>query len=43
MFPRQMKRAAVHVLDIPDEYQRNDPELIELIRSGTEGIISRAL
>ena len=41
-FPAQTKHAAIHVLDIPDEYQKNDPELIELLRSGTEGIIARA-
>jgi len=38
-FPRAMKYAKVHVLDIPDEYQRNDPELIELIRMSTTPII----
>ena len=41
-FPGPMKYAAIHVLDIPDDYQKNDPELIELLRSGTEGIIARA-
>ncbi len=41
-FPAQTKHAALHVLDIPDAYQKNDPELIELIRSGTQGIIARA-
>lgn len=41
-FPGPTKYAAIHVLDIPDEYQKNDPELIALLRSGTEGIIARA-
>ena len=41
-FPQQAKHAAIHVLDIPDEYQKNNLELIELLRSGTEGIIARA-
>lgn len=42
MFPAPTKFAAIHVLDIPDEYKKNDPELIELLRSGTAGIIERA-
>jgi predicted protein tyrosine phosphatase len=42
MFPAQTKFAAIHVLDIPDAYQKNDPELIELLRSGTSGIVRRA-
>ncbi|MEP4052877.1 MAG: phosphotyrosine protein phosphatase [Litorimonas sp.] len=42
-FPQQIKNAAIHVLDIPDEYQKNDPELIDLIRTGTESIIEAVL
>ena len=38
-FPGPTKYAKIHVLDIPDEYQKNDPKLIELIRTGTQGII----
>jgi len=38
-FPVPMKYAVVHVLDIPDAYQRNDPELIEIIRKSTAPII----
>ncbi len=41
-FPGPTKYTAIHVLDIPDEYQKNDPELIDLLRSGTEDIIARA-
>lgn len=42
-FPGPMKYAKVYVLDIPDEYQKGDPELIDLLRSGTEDIISAAM
>jgi len=34
-FPGSMKFAKLYVLDIPDEYQFNDPELIEIIREST--------
>jgi len=38
-FPVQTKYAKIHILDIPDEYQYGDPELMDIIRSGTEHII----
>ena len=42
-FPRLTQYAKIHVLDIPDDYQKNDPELIDLIRTSTEAIIHAAL
>lgn len=42
-FPGPTKYAKVYVLDIPDEYQKGDPELVNLLRSGTEDIISAAM
>ena len=41
-FPAPLKYAKLHVLDIPDEYQYGDPELIDLIKSGTEHIVGKA-
>jgi len=34
-FPGPMKFAELYVLDIPDEYQFNDPELKKIIREST--------
>ncbi len=31
-FPGEMKFKELHVLDIPDDYQRDDPELVELLK-----------
>jgi len=39
-FPAPLKYAKLHVLDIPDEYQFNDPELVEIIRTGTAPFIN---
>ncbi|MEP6343281.1 MAG: phosphotyrosine protein phosphatase [Maricaulaceae bacterium] len=38
-FPSQTKYAKVTVLDIPDDYQYADPELIALIKSGTDYLL----
>lgn len=38
-FPAPMKYKKTHVLDIPDEYKFNDPELIEMIRASTAPLI----
>lgn len=42
MHPAPCKFAKIHVLDIPDDYQYGDPELMEIIKSGTEGFVSCA-
>lgn len=39
-FPRPCRFAKIHVLDIPDEYQYADPELMEIIKLSTEGIVT---
>ena len=39
-FPGEAKFKPLHVLDIPDEYRFMDDELVELIRSATEPILS---
>ena len=31
-FPGEMKFKELHVLDIPDDYQRDDPELVKLLK-----------
>lgn len=38
-FRAPSKHAKIHILDIPDDYQYGDPELVELIRSGTEWVV----
>ena len=40
--PQACRHAKIHVLDIPDEYAFGDPELVELIRTGTQDIIEAA-
>lgn len=39
-FSGESKFKPLHVLDIPDDYQFMDDELVELIRSATEPILS---
>ncbi|MEO9516141.1 MAG: hypothetical protein ABJH45_13510 [Paracoccaceae bacterium] len=41
-FRGDVKRKAIHVLDIPDDYQFMDPELVDLIRDALEPMIERA-
>lgn len=38
-YRQEMTHKALHVLDIPDDYQFMDPELVELIQAKTERII----
>ena len=38
-FPAPCKYAKIIVLDIPDDYQYGDPDLMDIIRSGTEPYI----
>ena len=41
-FPRLLEHKPIHVLDIPDEYQRMDPELVELLRASVAAILGMA-
>ncbi|MEP3845664.1 MAG: hypothetical protein ABJM43_10035 [Paracoccaceae bacterium] len=41
-FRGDVKRKAIHVLDIPDDYQFMDPELVDLIRDAVEPMIEEA-
>ena len=38
-FRGEVKHKAIHVLDIPDDYQFMDPELVDLISDAVEPII----
>ena len=41
-FRGDVKHKAIHVLDIPDDYQFMDPELVDLIRDAVEPMIEEA-
>lgn len=38
-FRRQLDATTVHVLDIPDDYERDAPELIELLRERLRALL----
>ncbi|MEX0793280.1 MAG: protein tyrosine phosphatase [Pirellulaceae bacterium] len=42
-FPAVMRYKTIRVLDIPDEFQRMDPELVELIVDAVEPVIGDLL
>lgn len=41
-FRGEVKHKAIHVLDIPDDYQFMDPELVDLIRDAVKPMIDTA-
>jgi predicted protein tyrosine phosphatase len=42
-FGRVLSYKPIHVLDIPDEYQRMDPELVDLLRRSVASVLGLAL
>jgi predicted protein tyrosine phosphatase len=38
-FARLVANKPIHVLDIPDDYQKMDPELVELLKTSVAAIL----